>query len=453
MVADTIGFEAVNFCHSSKTLIMGSVVRSPVTLSILNFFGRVANFVLYLVVANLYGASQQTDWFFFVYAVAYFFIGICYYATESSLVAVWHRLPVDEHREVFRMAVGLSFWSMPLVTISLFISGLLVAPLQGIMPPDSKVVVITVCLLLAWQPSLAFLTSFFSSYRQYSRRYCLPTIHLSLRTVGVLGAILLFPGTVSGLAFAYLAGELVRLICLQDCQFWRGWNWSDCLKLSSKDYFWSIYGHVVWMTIALLCTVVNPVVDLAMVGRFSGGTVTLVEYAGRLRGMPVLALGGLLVYFLGEWSHQHYRKNNSLDWSHVNRVFWWLVLFSLPAVGFLMVTEKFWVPLIFFSEKFSVNDLWQLRQLLYWYFPGVIFLAGSMVLSRALLVIEKARRMALVTLVAVALNIVCNLIFIDFMGVKGVAFSTSIVDVFVCLCFYLMVRSSLLISSSQVTSL
>ena len=189
-----------------------------------------------------------------------------------------------------------------------------------------------------------------------------------------------------------------------------------------------------------MCTLINPVIDLAMVGDFRGGSVTLVEYAGRLRGMPVLALGGLLVYFLGEWSHQHYQQGKLLAWHQVRKSVVKLFLFCLPVVIFLMMSEKLWVPLVFFSRKFTFADQLQLRQLLYWYFPGVVFLAGSLVLSRAILVIQQAKVMALVTLAAAGINIILNLLLIKMMGLAGVALSTTLVDIFVCLMYYLVVR-------------
>ncbi len=413
--------------------------NSPLLLTVFNGVGRLVNFALYLVVANLFGASQSTDWFFFVYAVAYFFIGICYYATESALVPAWHQLPEEEHPRLFHSAVRLAFSALPIIGLLLFVSGFFIAPRQGIMPPDSIAAVFLICLVLALQPSLAFLSSFFSSYRQYNRQYILPTIHLTLRTVGVLVVLFLVPyRTIMVLSLAYLAGELLRLFCLRYGQL-RGNSSSESPVLSGKS-LWSTYGHVVWMTMALMCTVINPVIDLAMVGDFRGGSVTLVEYAGRLRGMPVLALGGLLVYFLGEWSHQHHQKGKLLAWKQVNRSFITLILFCLPVVIFLMMSEKLWVPLVFFSKKFTLEDLQQLQQLLYWYFPGVVFLAGSLVLSRAILVIQQARMMALVTLAAAGINIILNLLLIKMMGLAGVALSTTLVDIFVCLMYYLVVR-------------
>jgi putative peptidoglycan lipid II flippase len=415
------------------------MIRKPLILSLLNFMGRFINFILYLLIANLYGASQSTDWFFFVYAIAYFFIGISYYATENALVPAWHRLPETDHPKMFRSAIHLSLYALPVIGLLLVISGFFLAPRRGISLPDSTAVALLICLALACQPSLAFLSSLFSSYRQYRQRYILPTIHLSLRTIGVLAVLLLVHcRTVVVLSFAYLAGEVVRFLCLQHGQFQTRKLFKSIA--SAGNFLWPVYKHVAWMTMALMCMVINPVIDMAMVGKFGGGSLTLVEYAGRLRGMPVLALGGLLVYFLGEWSYQHHQQDRKLAWQRVNKTFLKLIAYCFPAVILLMISEKLWVPLIFFSKKFSSADLYVLRQLLYWYFPGVVFLAGSMILSRAILVVQQAKLMAFVTLIAAGLNVFLNMVLLKMMGLSGVALSTTMVDVFVCFAYYLVAR-------------
>ncbi len=411
----------------------------PIFLTVCNGAGRLVNFFLYLLIANFYGASRETDWFFFVYAVAYFFIGVCYYATESALVPAWHQMPENDHSPMFRSAVCLAFYALPVMSFFLLVSGFVVAPQRGIILPDSRMMALAACVVLALQPSLAFLSSLFSSYRQYRRQYLLPTVHLTLRTAGVLAVLLLArQRTILVLALAYLAGELLRLLGLQFGQPWR--QKAGELAAPASKSFWSVYGPVAWMTLALMCTVINPVIDLAMVGKFRGGSVTLVEYAGRLRGMPVLALGGLLIYFLGEWSHQHHQQGGRLPWRQVRSTVVKLVLFCVPVVALLMAMEKTWVPLVFFSGKFGQEDLHQLQRLLYCYFPGVPFLAGSMVLSRALLVVQKARLVAFVTLVAAAGNIIFNLGFMRLLGLPGVALSTTLVDVFVCGMYFFLAR-------------
>lgn len=415
------------------------MISQATKLTSYNIVGRLVNFALYLAVANLYGASQSTDWFFFVYAIAYFFIGISYYATESAMVPAWYRLPGMDHPRIFRSAFRLSLYGLLLMIIGLVVSGFFLAPQRGILLPDSTVMALSICLVLALQPSLAFLSSLFSSYRQFNQQYTLPTVHLTLRTVGVLAVLFLVrQRTIIVLAVAYLVGELLRLLCLQYRQFQK--QESSASSTASKSSLWSVYGHVVWMTVALMCTVINPVIDLAMVGNYRAGSVTLVEYASRLRGMPVLALGGLLVYFLGEWSHQHHQQGKALSWDRVGGSVKKMVMFCAFVVLILMLTEKIWVPLVFFSKVFSQNDLQQLQQLLYWYFPGVPLLAGSLIMSRAILVVQQARLMASVTLLAAGLNIFLNLIFLKIIGLNGVALSTSLVDGFVCLLYYLVCR-------------
>jgi putative peptidoglycan lipid II flippase len=416
--------------------------KSPTVLSVWNLAGRVTNSFLFIAIANLYGTSQHTDWFFFVYAVAYFFIGISYYSTESALVAVWHKLPISEHADLFRAAWHIFIYYSLAIFLILEFFGLFLAPIHGIPYPEVMTAAF-ICFILSLQPSLAFFSSFFSSYKQFQQKYIFPILHLSFRTVGVLFFLLFFQNrTITILALSYLFGEVVRLSFLMDKKLIKN-VFKESVSADTRS-FKTVYSHVSWMTIALMGTVINPVIDLAMVGRFGDGSVTLVEYANRLRGIPVLALSGLAVYYLGEWSHQHNRTINKLTWNTVNRALKPVLFLSVPAVIVLIVSEPIWIPLVFFSKKFSTEAISQLQNLLYWYFPGVIFLAGNLILSRAALVVQQEKTMAFITVAASVVNVVLNFFLLRMIGLEGVALATTIVEFFSFAALYMVVKKTTL---------
>lgn len=400
---------------------------STVLLSIANICGRGFNFVLFLVIANCYGANPATDWFFFTYGIAYFFIGVCYYATESALVPVWHQMPEVQHLAFGKRAFYLAAGALPVIIFIMFFGALLVAPARGINIPGSPWSASLIIVILAVQPGIAFLASLFSSFHQYRQHYFRPTVHLALRTIGVLAVLALWRrADIVVLAIAFLAGEIVRLVLLWPVEL-RG----VFQKLSDNmavDRFWSAYRNVAWMTLALAGTVINPLVDLAMVGHLAAGSVTLVEYAGRLRGVPVLAFGGILVWLLGSWARQHYQEGRPLAWQPVNRATRKALLVCVPVVLLLMVSINWWVPLIFRSARFEMKESSGLANLLWWYFPGVPFLAGSLILSRALLLIQQARLLAIISLLAMIVNLFANLLFIRLLDLPGVALATTVVD-------------------------
>jgi len=417
--------------------------NSPAALSVWNLVGRATNSFLFIVIANLYGTNQYTDWFFFIYAVAYFFIGISYFSTESALVSAWHKLPVDEHPDLFRAALHLSIYYCFLSFIAIGAAGLFFAPIYGIQYHHSVTKVIFICFVLSLQPSTAFISSFFSSYKQFQQKYIFPVLHLSFRTVGVLFFLLFFKNrTIVTLSLAYLFGEAVRLIFLADKKILSIFFDKKILNINLNK-FKAVYSHVSWMTIALMGTVINPVIDLAMVGRFGDGSVTLVDYANRLRGIPVLALGGLTVYYLGEWSYQHNRTGDKIKWNVVRLALKKVMLLSFLFIVILTATESIWVPKIFFSKEFSPEAVYKLQTLLYWYFPGVLFLAGNSILSRAALVLQKEKLMAFITITASFGNVILNYFLLRKIGIEGVALSTTIVEFLSFSVLYIAVRKAI----------
>ncbi|MBN2231192.1 MAG: polysaccharide biosynthesis C-terminal domain-containing protein [Deltaproteobacteria bacterium] len=411
-------------------------------LTLANLCGRGLNFILFIVIANFYGANPETDWFFFTYGIAYFCIGICYYATESALVPVWHRMPGALHVSFGRRAYKVALAGTVGIFAFMIIGGLFIAPMRGIAVPGIQRSALTVIAVLAGQPGLAFLSSFFSSFHQYRQRYFLSTVHLALRSIGVLAVLAIFRNAdILVLATAFLVGEIIRMLLLFPAEL-RG-VFRGMTSQMPGHVFWHAYRDVAWMTLALAGTVVNPLVDLAMVGHLRSGSVTLVEYAGRIRGMPVLALGGILIFLLGDWSSRHHQHGHLLTWKPVRRAAWQAFGVCVPAVVLLFAGASWWIPLIFRSPLFGTPELASLKDLLWWYLPGVPFLAGSLVLSRALLVIQQARLLAIISLCAMIVNIAVNVIMIALMDLPGVALSTTVVDGCVWLGTFLVARNLL----------
>lgn len=419
-------------------------------LSILNIGGRALNFLLFWLIANKFGASLDTDWFFFVYSIVYLIVGIFVQSVESVLVPHFHcideRLIANHLRSTF--IIGL-YATLLVVAISL-ISGLWVAPRLGFSIPGNWQLAVFICISLGIQPLFALLASFLSSWLQFKQSFSLPTIHLSLRAIGIV-PFLLLPScnTILCLSLAFLAGEIFRLLIL-------GANTQEILSPISQskkyrlgDSFPAVTKEIAWMSFALTVSFINIAVDLAMVGEMGSGSATLVDYAGRLRGFPVLLFGGIMTMLLGKWSHQHLQQKQDLQFKQVKQVFLIVVVCAAIIVGGLVLFVDSIISLVFFSEKFTSCNLEDLKKLLFWYLTGVPMLAGYFILSKAFLVLREIKILAKISLILCGLNYLFNLLFLELVGLKGVAISTSLLDITACFLAFFVLRKKMLASNKK----
>lgn len=419
-----------------------SMLRNSLTLTIYNVAGRVINFALFIVIANKFGATESTDWFFFNYGLVYFIVGILSNAAESALVPAWNAIDTSHHSFMIRRMAEVSVAGFLLVFPGLLLSGYILSPLFHLEIPElPRWQLLSTCFFLALQPSLALLAALNSSYLQYRQSYLLPTIHLALRSLGVM-VVLAIPSnaTVFLLSFAFLVGEALRLLILQTRPI--SVLYRTRAVAPANAAILGMLRNYGWMTLSLSLTLINPIIDLAMVGRFGSGCASLVEYAGRLRGLPVLAMSGMYIVLLGEWSKAHYQSSSGLTWRQVSSPFLRLVMLTTCLTILLVLAIDWWLPLVFFSGQLQ-SDLQVLRSLLIYYFLGIPLLAGSIVLSRALIVLQESRPLAFVAGLSCLCNIILNLIFLRIMGVVGVALSTTIVELVGVSALFLLLKKRL----------
>jgi putative peptidoglycan lipid II flippase len=174
----------------------------------------------------------------------------------------------------------------------------------------------------------------------------------------------------------------------------------------------------------------NPYIDFIMVGHLEPGGATLVEYSGRLRGLPFMALNGVLIVLFGDWSRLY---GEELSRAKVKQGAWNIALCGVVLSGALVLSRHYWVPLIFHTDQFDSNHLITVNQLMFWYLVGVPFMIAGNVFSRGFLVWQRFNLLCYFSFLSVVINVVLNVVFIKIFGIPGVAMSTTGLDI-VMLC-------------------
>jgi len=391
----------------------------------LNVASRLLNLVLFWVVINKFGATKETDWFFFLYGFVYFLISTLFYSIECALVPSWPNISPRERAKFLNTCLLLGGRVATGVLLVGFGVTLYLPQVFGFANPFPVYQALLLSILLFIQPFFAYVSSLFSSVLQAQGHYFWPITHLSFRAVAALTVLQLSDHAgIQTLAVAYACGEFIRMVFL----VWAGRNLVSGFRLTRlldvapyRRYFTAIG----WMALMVLASASNTYVDFVMVGHLGEGSATLVEYASRLRWMPMLALSSVLTVLLGDWSRM---EGESLPWTKIYRGAGQVALLGLLLCGTVVVTRQYWLPLVFMSERFSPGHLQTLSVLMFWYLSGASLMIATNVLSRGFLVWNRFRLMSVFGLVSVIVNIALNVAFIGAFGVVGVAMSTAGLD-------------------------
>jgi peptidoglycan biosynthesis protein MviN/MurJ (putative lipid II flippase) len=239
---------------------------------------------------------------------------------------------------------------------------------------------------------------------------------------------------VTCVGIAYLIGELLRFSVLMRAEKTDGIKFSLPKKIEIK-HFREHFGAVGWMALMISSSVLNPYIDLVMVGRLAEGDATLVEYAARLRGMPVLLLSGTLTVLLGDWSRKTGRE---LSWDQVGRYAWIMGLCGMIMSGFLILSKEYWISLIFTEPKFDPHLLDTIHNLMFWYLLSTPFLLVTGTLGRGFMVQRQFRMLAGIGVLSIFVNVLLNVTFIEIFGVQGVAMSTALLDLFLACAYFFL---------------
>lgn len=426
------------------------MLNEAIVLTLINILGRSINFILFLIIANKFGATTDTDWFFLNYNVVYFFTGIVFNASENTLVPMWNNTKKIYHTYIFTKFTWYSLYILISTSLIIFTTALLVSPIIGVDHPSTNILdLIIIISILSIQPMLAFLSSVFSSYMQYERKYILPTVHLAIRTIGALPIILMnYCTTILCLSLSFLAGETLRFMVMKREYLVKLFNKNK--NTPSINISKEIATNTALMSISLSLIVANPLVDLIMTGHLSDGSVSLVEYAGRLRGLPALAFNGILILILGEWSRHHAQNKTGLTWKNIEKLLYPTITITFIVVLVSIISIDKWVDIIFYSNKFTEFDIFSLKSLLKIYLIGIPPLIGVFILTRAIIVYQKYKIFAAISFTMFFANIFFNVIFIYAFGLKGVAASTSLVDLFSFALFFFFTKNITLSRTNEI---
>lgn len=401
-------------------------MKRQIGYNLINLLSRLINFFLFWFIANQLGASLQSDWFFYIFGIVYFFTSIFFYTTECTLVPSWNDLNPENQNDFFRAATSLAIVIVvPLQIVGILLS-FIIPEFFNLHPPQNTLLVTVVSLLFFLQPSIAFISSIYTSYLQASGKYFAPITHLTYRAIGIVCVLLLAKGHYTILIFtiAYTFGELFRLVMLYYLTTPRPPLPFRKINIQLSK-FRRLYTDLLMMAFTTCSFAANPYIDFLMGAQTGPGNATLVEYGARLRGLPFLLLNGALIVLLGDWVR---KKKETIQWDEVRQA---AILFGsiglICSLAFLVLREKF-IDIFFLKNTITSLQQENLSGLLFWYILGIPLLISANVFGRGILTLKLFKIYTIIGATSFFMNIALNYLLIKTVGIQGIAMSTTLLD-------------------------
>lgn len=412
--------------------------------------GKAVGFLVPFFIAAWFGVTSETDVFFFAYGFVIFLTGIFASSIESVIVPFIAEIRAKDEKQVGFFVGSILILSLIGLSILGGVFLLIAKPFLSIVTRFSaQQLNLLLRLLVEITPLLIFLTltSILSGTLNAYKIFRLPAVSPAFRAVITIGIIFLFKAKIGvhAIAFGYIAGEFFRLLILLSLILNKNLfpiNFS--IRLNPKII--EFLRTATYQSICLVAGGLNSVIDKTMASWLERGSVTVLHYADRLYMIPVTFMSaGLLPVVLSYWSQDYYQKKDTEGlFRKVKDIAKLALGASLIVFLLLVLLRQSVVHLVFARGKFPLIYLpivqWTWVCYLFGLAPYVI---GSMFVQ-AHLALKNTGILMKLGLFSCCLNVVLNYILMQFLGVSGIALSTSITALIIAILLFIFFRKKVL---------
>ncbi|MFA5270779.1 MAG: lipid II flippase MurJ [Candidatus Omnitrophota bacterium] len=408
-----------------------ALVWDTITTTGWSTVGKGMGFLVPFFIVAWFGVTAETDVFFFAYGLILFFSMIFAPVVESIIVP--YIAEASSNNEDVGKFVGriLGISGIGLLALASIVLLVIKPVLSVITRFDQQSLDLAYWILVETAPLIILLvwTSILAGTLNAYKKFVFPAVSPLFRAVFNIGFIFIFKDAlgVHAIALGYVVGEIVRLAVLVGVikrlkLFKLGLSFS--LDPKVKEFLKTAS----YQTIGMVAVGLNPIVDKIMASWLGSGSVSVLYYGERLYMIPITFLCvGLFPAVLSYWSQDYYQnKGEPLLLKKVNKTA--KVIFWISAVVFMIFAflSRPLVYLAFGRGKFNFEYIHIVQWIFICYLFGLIpYVVGSM-FTRVHLVLKNTHFLMKLAILNCFLNIVLNYILMQFIGVLGIALSTSI---------------------------
>lgn len=421
---------------------MSRLARSAGLIGAATMTSRVLGVARETVLAALFGAGNDMDAFNVAFRVPNLLRDLfAEGAISAALVPTFTRALTRRGRaEAWRLG-NLVINALIAITLLLVIAGWLAAPwLARAFAPEYALVPgkleLTTLLIRVMVPFLTLIAIAVAMMGMLNalRRFFVPAVSPAMFNVATLfAAFALVPlmprlgwPRIAAIAVGTLLGGVGQIAIQWPLLHREGWRYAPVLDTRDEGLR-DVMRLMAPATIGLAAIQVNVFVNTVLATGEGTGAVSWLNYAFRLMYLPIGVFGvSIGTAALPEISrHTAVSDSDGLRRTVANALRLTIVL-NVPATVGLIVLAGPIVSLLLERGRFGPGDTAATAAALIAYAPGLLGYAAVKIASPTFYALRDSRTPVLVSAVAVAINIVLNLVLVRVLGFRGLALGTTV---------------------------
>jgi len=428
---------------------MKNFALNSIVVTILNATVYLANFMVLVAIAALFGAGGPTDAFFLAFAIPSFFVGAVVNGVTSAFLPVIADYQVNHPSELGKL-IGSSLFLVLLLAAGLaIVTGICAPTIIGITASHNEyagfanlATQLTLILLpvIVVQITTGVLSAVFNSTGQF----WVPPVTDAIGTIITLIIMVLFQPSlgVFSIALGFVGGAVAHLLMLIALWFRTGiqivWTWRPNVALR-RSFTLSL--PLIMGTAVLQFGVV---ISRFLAAQLPEGSVTVLDYANRLSGgVMELLTSGVLLVTLVDWSKVVAQKDQAGLLLRLRQTILMMLFLVLPIVSILMALRLPVIAIAFQRGQFDSTLTIATGGVLLLFLLGIPVDTIGRIYVRLFLVWQDITTISRLAVLRLLFTVVCSVALIGVFGVRGLALADTLGVVFVTISFVVLAHRKL----------
>lgn len=413
-----------------------NLTQSSTMLMVVIVISKLIGMLRDVILANYFGTSNISDAYLIASSVPvllFYFIG---HSLSTAYIPMFNKVKHEKG------SLSSLKFTDNLLTISLLLSSVIVITLL-LFPSvvvklfaagfDSETAQISANLIRICAPSIYLMTiiNIYGGFLQANRNFLAPAAISLPRNIAIVISVILAASLgYDILGWGLLASYIFEFVFLLPFVLRKQYRYSPFLNF--KDEYIKKTLYVVAPILLGMCVgQVNKIVDRSMASTIIVGGISALNYASIINNavQEILVTGIITILFAncaelvakGEHDKVKIKLSNTIDS---------LIFILIPAIiGVILLADPI-VKLILCRGEFNQKSLQMTVGALRCYSCGLLFLALRDTLVKVFYAYKETRITTLVSICAILINIVLNIILGKLFGINGLAIATSISAMF-----------------------
>lgn len=415
-------------------------IRDTFRTTALSIIGKGLGFLVPVVIARIFGASAETDAFFYTYGIVLFVVSILLPVIESAIVPYVVEI-IDGSDEENNLLGMLSAWAVAAgIVISAFIIGFLPVFLEMVTNFEESQIeqVVLYFFGLSLLIIITLLSTVYSGFLNARKKFSVVAISPVVRAGFCIVFILIFAENLGfwSIIIGYTLGEMLRLsLFLYVVRGTGGFQLKGVFHPTTKQK--EMLRNIAHQVSGLVVVNSSVIIDSTMAAWLGAGAISLLFYAERFNMvLATLFTSGILVTLLSYCSETYFSKGADALRLSLNKILKVCLAIALISALILIDVNDTVIDWFFYGSNISVSDKDLLEEMWDIYLIAFVPYVVARIYVRGLIILRMGKVIMLGGWLKILIKILFNIIFIEMYGLIGLVYATVVMTLFEVIYFY-----------------